>query len=206
MRGFHVTTERRQEQIWHSKGGEIEKIFGWRCVSHCDFYSAMLRCARTWDAHFRGNDGTFDRTPGLTAIYDDASVDGPFQRAGRWNERQGQTRDVSFRGLYFLIDADFAPDHPSNLFSPCPARSPWPATFTSGASRKSCASSRTTDAAASRRASTATSFCPPPRSLKRAVRPRTPSVLRFYLSNSKLRARVAVVVVRPPAGQRLKPR
>ena len=25
-------------------------------------------------------------------------------------ERQGQTRDVSFRGLYFLIDADFEPD------------------------------------------------------------------------------------------------
>jgi hypothetical protein len=24
-------------------------------------------------------------------------------------ERQGQTRDVSFRGLYFLIDADFEP-------------------------------------------------------------------------------------------------
>ena len=25
------------------------------------------------------------------------------------NERQGQTRDVSFRGLYFLIDANFEP-------------------------------------------------------------------------------------------------
>jgi hypothetical protein len=25
------------------------------------------------------------------------------------NERRGQTRDVSFRGLYFLIEADFAP-------------------------------------------------------------------------------------------------
>jgi hypothetical protein len=25
-------------------------------------------------------------------------------------ERQGQTRDVSFRGLYFLIDADFEPE------------------------------------------------------------------------------------------------
>lgn len=24
-------------------------------------------------------------------------------------ERQGQTRDVSFRGLYFLMDADFTP-------------------------------------------------------------------------------------------------
>ena len=24
-------------------------------------------------------------------------------------EQQGQTRDVSFRGLYFLIDADFSP-------------------------------------------------------------------------------------------------
>jgi len=24
-------------------------------------------------------------------------------------ERQGQTRDVSFRGLYFLIDADYQP-------------------------------------------------------------------------------------------------
>ena len=24
-------------------------------------------------------------------------------------ERQGQTRDVSFRGLYFLVDADFEP-------------------------------------------------------------------------------------------------
>ena len=33
-------------------------------------------------------------------------------RAGGPNgeiERQGQTRDVSFRGLYFLIDADFEP-------------------------------------------------------------------------------------------------
>ncbi len=25
------------------------------------------------------------------------------------SERQGQTRDVSFRGLYFLVDADYAP-------------------------------------------------------------------------------------------------
>ena len=25
------------------------------------------------------------------------------------NEQQGQTRDVSFRGLYFLVEADFAP-------------------------------------------------------------------------------------------------
>jgi hypothetical protein len=25
------------------------------------------------------------------------------------NERQGQTRDVSFRGLYFLIDTDYSP-------------------------------------------------------------------------------------------------
>jgi hypothetical protein len=34
-------------------------------------------------------------------------------RAGGPNggiERQGQTRDVSFRGLYFLIDADFEPE------------------------------------------------------------------------------------------------
>jgi hypothetical protein len=28
------------------------------------------------------------------------------------NERQGQTRDVSFRGLYFLIEEDFAPGSP----------------------------------------------------------------------------------------------
>src|ERR1700686_487697 len=28
------------------------------------------------------------------------------------NERQGQTRDVSFRGLYFLIEADLAPGLP----------------------------------------------------------------------------------------------
>lgn len=27
-------------------------------------------------------------------------------------ERQGHTRDVSFRGLYFLIDSDFEPDSP----------------------------------------------------------------------------------------------
>jgi hypothetical protein len=27
-------------------------------------------------------------------------------------ERQGQTRDVSFRGLYFLIEEDFAPGSP----------------------------------------------------------------------------------------------
>jgi hypothetical protein len=27
-------------------------------------------------------------------------------------ERQGQTRDVSFRGLYFLIDSDFEPGGP----------------------------------------------------------------------------------------------
>ena len=25
------------------------------------------------------------------------------------NEKRGQTRDVSFRGLYFMIEADFAP-------------------------------------------------------------------------------------------------
>ena len=28
------------------------------------------------------------------------------------NQRQGQTRDVSFRGLYFLIEEDFAPGSP----------------------------------------------------------------------------------------------
>ena len=28
------------------------------------------------------------------------------------NEQQGQTRDVSFRGLYFLIEGDFAPGTP----------------------------------------------------------------------------------------------
>jgi hypothetical protein len=28
------------------------------------------------------------------------------------NERRGQTRDVSFRGLYFLIEADFTPGTP----------------------------------------------------------------------------------------------
>ena len=28
------------------------------------------------------------------------------------NEQQGQTRDVSFRGLYFLIEADFAAGAP----------------------------------------------------------------------------------------------
>lgn len=27
-------------------------------------------------------------------------------------ERQGQTRDVSFRGLYFMMDADFTPGSP----------------------------------------------------------------------------------------------
>jgi hypothetical protein len=27
-------------------------------------------------------------------------------------EKQGQTRDVSFRGLYFLIEADYAPGTP----------------------------------------------------------------------------------------------
>jgi hypothetical protein len=27
-------------------------------------------------------------------------------------ERQGQTRDVSFRGLYFMMDADFEPSSP----------------------------------------------------------------------------------------------
>ena len=78
-------------------------------------------------------------------------------------ERQGQTRDVSFRGLYFLMDADFETGIvPSNSFSPCPARSPWPETFTSVASRKSSASSRTTAAGESRRASTGTNFSPPP--------------------------------------------
>ena len=29
------------------------------------------------------------------------------------NERRGQTRDVSFRGLYFLIEADYAPGSPN---------------------------------------------------------------------------------------------
>jgi len=28
------------------------------------------------------------------------------------SEQQGQTRDVSFRGLYFLIEADFTPGAP----------------------------------------------------------------------------------------------
>jgi hypothetical protein len=36
------------------------------------------------------------------------------------NERQGQTRDVSFRGLYFLIEADFAPGSPIELILTLP--------------------------------------------------------------------------------------
>jgi hypothetical protein len=36
------------------------------------------------------------------------------------NEQQGQTRDVSFRGLYFLIKADFAPGSPVELILTLP--------------------------------------------------------------------------------------
>jgi hypothetical protein len=35
-------------------------------------------------------------------------------------ERQGQTRDVSFRGLYFLMDADFEPGSPLELILTLP--------------------------------------------------------------------------------------
>ena len=35
-------------------------------------------------------------------------------------ERQGQTRDVSFRGLYFLVDADFDADTPIELILTLP--------------------------------------------------------------------------------------
>jgi hypothetical protein len=35
-------------------------------------------------------------------------------------ERKGQTRDVSFRGLYFLIDSDLAPGSPVELILTLP--------------------------------------------------------------------------------------
>jgi hypothetical protein len=49
------------------------------------FFFSDDRVCRTWDAYFRGSDGKFNRTPSLTAIYDDASVDGPGKRAGQRN-------------------------------------------------------------------------------------------------------------------------
>ena len=69
----------------------------------------MLGCVEPGTPTSGGSDGKFDRTPSLAAIYDDAAFDGAHKRTGRRIERQGQTRDVSFRGLYFLIDADFEP-------------------------------------------------------------------------------------------------
>ena len=78
-------------------------------------------------------------------------------------ERQGQTRDVSFRGLYFLMDADFEPGIIHRIHSHLAPRDhhgrrcSYPLLC-----GQSCGSSRTTAAGASRPASTATNFCPPP--------------------------------------------
>ena len=40
------------------------------------------------------------------------------------SEQQGQTRDVSFRGLYYTSEADFAPGSPIELILTLPAKSP----------------------------------------------------------------------------------
>jgi hypothetical protein len=107
----HVTTERAAGQIAFVPGQKRAEIFVVPCVSRCDFYSAMLR----W-----GGPGT----PSSGGVMQQSTE----RRASRrftmtlpltvrstepgGGERQGQTRDVSFRGLYFLIEADFAPGTP----------------------------------------------------------------------------------------------
>ena len=66
-------------------------------------------------------------------------------------EKQGETRDISYRGLYFLIEAKVEAGN----------RSRWQATCTSAVTRACCAWSRTTADAEWPPASNATSSFPP---------------------------------------------
>src|ERR1700674_3809570 len=79
------------------------------CVSRCDFCSAMLGCVEPGTP----SSGGVMANPAERRASRRFTMTLPLTiRAGGPNggiERQGQTRDVSFRGLYFLIDADFEP-------------------------------------------------------------------------------------------------
>ena len=77
-------------------------------------------------------------------------------------ERQGETRDVSFRGLYFLIEARVEAGTPIEFVLTFLNKSRSPATCTFAVMRECCAWSRKTGAAEWQRASTATNFFPPP--------------------------------------------
>src|SRR5579862_3791665 len=78
----HVTTERRQRTNHPGSPGR-EAVFRSHLRFSLRFPFRDATLWRTRGALFRGNDGTIDRTPGIAAIYDDASVNGSFQRAGR---------------------------------------------------------------------------------------------------------------------------
>lgn len=104
--GFHVTTARRCETN-RCMAGIINFLS--RHVSRCEFYGTMLRCAAQPGTPSSGGamqpsterraSRRFTMTLPLTIRSSEPGG----------SERQGQTRDVSFRGLYFLIEADFAP-------------------------------------------------------------------------------------------------
>src|SRR6202795_3970766 len=80
----HVTTEQRRGTNRNGGPGGAKTFSAISRLSRCEFYSTMLRCAGcTWNALFRGSNGTIDRTPGIAAIYDDTTVNGSFSRAGR---------------------------------------------------------------------------------------------------------------------------
>ena len=108
--GIHVTTERRSGQIAPGSSRKKRKTFPRAsCVSRCDFYA---RCyvvlagpgtpssggAMEQQSSERRASRRFTMTLPLTVRSPEPG-----------GNEQGQTRDVSFRGLYFLIEADFAP-------------------------------------------------------------------------------------------------
>ena len=52
-----------------------------------------------------GSNGNGRRAARGTAVFDDAPVKVRFKAGNGVSELQGETRDVSFRGLYFLMEA-----------------------------------------------------------------------------------------------------
>jgi hypothetical protein len=72
----------------------------------------MLGCVEPGTPTSGGSDGKFNRTPSLTAIYYDASVDGPHGRARRRGGTPRTNAGRKFPRPLFLMDADFEPGSP----------------------------------------------------------------------------------------------
>jgi PilZ domain len=77
-------------------------------VSRCDFWAAVLRCvgpgtSSSWGDMVQSIERRASRrfTMALPLTVRSSGTEG--------SEQLGQTRDVSFRGLYFMVDAEFEP-------------------------------------------------------------------------------------------------